>query len=247
MKQRLTYLCILFAATMVLNGNVAAQAQKTSNCQEKLKIVLKEYGRLAESDALFIHYKHWEEIAGQVIQKETHKLWIKGDRLRYENYFFRFIQDSKVQVIIDKSSQTIVLQEISPEEGNQEGDMKSFLKLPISNQADSILSLAVKVNCGNEGRIEMSFPPSVNGKIQNLKSITWDYDSLSKRMIRQKYTWYSPVGVREERTEVYLYEALTDKILVGDLPENGLTLVYSGKELLPEYKDYKVMDLRMKK
>jgi hypothetical protein len=246
MKFRKYHLLLLLACIgLPLVGYTQATSEKA--CLDQLTLVMVEYGRLTASSTLFIHYRQWQEVSGQAGEKAENKIWIKGVRMRYENEFLRFFQDASTQVIVDLSSKSIVLQEVPKGAGNEGDDASGFFALPIQRQADSIFAVAKEVSCEGIGRIRVEFPERINGQRQNLKRLVCDYDPANRRLIRQVYTQYSPDGVSGEVSDVYLYDQLSNKVADADIPENVMLLVYSGKELLPEYQGYEVMDMRIKK
>ncbi len=216
-------------------------------CLEQVRLLLAEYGKVAASDALTIHYHQWQEQSGVAGPKVEHWLWTKGNRLRYENADYGFIQDGQLQIVIDRSSQTIVIQDQAQQDAAQGGEMRAFMNLPIAKQADSIAAIASAIVCEGIGRIRIDLPSQIKGMQQPLKSMLWEFDPLAKRMIRQVCTYYSSEDNPFELRDVYLYDALTQTVADGDLPENGLTLLYAGKSLLPAYAGFQVMDLRNKK
>lgn len=231
---------------MALLGGVAIAQQVDAGCMDQLQLLLAEYEKVMASDALTIHYHQWQEQGGEVSSKMEHWMWIKGDRMRYENADYGFIQDSRVQVVIDHSSRSILLQDRAQADAAQGEGMRAFMDLPVARQADSIAAIATSIRCEAMGRMRIVLPPRIAGRAQPLKSLLWEYDPLARRMIRQVCTYYGSEDTEGEYSDVYLYDELSRTVSDRDLPADALALVYAGTALLPAYQGYEIVDLRSK-
>ncbi len=230
----------------LLTAGLAYTQNVDAGCLEHLRLLLTEYEKVVASEALTIHYHQWQEQAGEVGSKMEHWMWIKGDRMRYENADYGFIQDARVQVVIDHSSRTVLLQDRVAQDNAQADGMRGFMELPVARQADSIAAIASSIRCEALGRIRIVLPPRIAGKQQPVKSLVWEYDPLGRRLIRQVCTYYGSEDTEGEYSDVYLYDELSPTVADRDLPMDALSLVYAGSAVLPAYAGYEIVDLRSK-
>jgi hypothetical protein len=246
MYHRFLYICIACLSLALLTGSVWAQPNNPQ-CREQLRLLLAEYGKIASSDALTIHYHQWQEQAGVPGPRTEHRLWTKGNRMRYENADYGFVQDGQHQIVIDHSSETIMIQDQAPQDATQGAEIRAFMNLSSAKQADSLAAIATAIVCEGFGRIRIDLPEKLKGQPQSIKRIVWEFDPLAKRMIRQDITYYASAEGPGELHDIYLYEELSLAVEDHDLPISGLVILYPDKALSPRFADYRVIDLRAKK
>lgn len=208
------------------------------DCDKELKKISAYYTEHFSGKKLYLKFSTQTTENAFVGEKLINEMWVDGQNYKYTNPYLIVVQDAKTQVMILKDRKLIVLRNADKK------DNALNKQLDVMAQIDSLKKSTSKITCRAEKKLnvlELEFEKKFNNKPNPFRRITIQY-AAEGEIKKGEYEYYAKVS----KTDTFEYLEHKNDFPAGILKASALAYIYDGENLLAEYKNYSVRNLRSK-